>query len=135
MTTSTIVWIVVAVVIAVLVIAAIVALAARERRRRRQGEADRIRERVIEDASTVKRREALGEETAAKARAAQAEADAKAAEATRLQERAASHQSDAVAGRDQVDAQLQHADQLDPRSRNAEDRGRHEKQEPGDRPL
>jgi hypothetical protein len=134
MTTNTIVWIVVAVVVAVLVIAAIIALAARDRRRRRQAEADRIRERVIEDAATVKRREALGEETAAKARAAQAEAEVKAAEAARLQERAAGHQSEAAAGRDEVNAQWQHADQLDPRSREAENRGQHEEPHPGSYP-
>ncbi|MBO0863639.1 MAG: hypothetical protein J2P16_01015 [Mycobacterium sp.] len=131
MTTSTIVWIVVAVVVAVLVIAAIIALGARDRRRRREAEANRIRQGVIEDAATVKRREALGEETAAKARAAQAEAEVKAAEASRLQERAAGHQSEAATGRDQVNAQLQHADHLDPRGRQAEDRGQHEAPHPG----
>jgi FtsZ-interacting cell division protein ZipA len=126
MTTSTIVWIVVAVVVALLLITAIVALAGRSRRRHRQAEAHRIREQVLEDTAKVERREALGQEAAAKARAAQAEAEVKAAEAARLQERAASHQSEAAAARDQVKAKVQQADQLDPRNRKAEDSGLHE---------
>jgi hypothetical protein len=123
MTTSTIVWIVVAVAVALLLIAVIVVLAGR---RRRQGQADHIREHVREEIAQVERRDAIGAETAAKARAAKAEADVKAAEAARLQQHAAAHQSEAAAARDQVNAKLEEADRLDPRTRKSDDSGRHE---------
>jgi MFS superfamily sulfate permease-like transporter len=127
MTTSAIVGIVAAVVVAVVLIA-IAFFAIRARRERRRAEAGRIREQAREDTAKLEHREALGQETAAKARAAQAEADAKAAEAARLQEHADGHQSQATAARGQVNARLQHADHLDPGTRKAkdkaEDRGR-----------
>ncbi|HYB38458.1 MAG TPA: hypothetical protein VEF72_23855 [Mycobacterium sp.] len=49
-----------------------------------------------------------------RARAAQAEAEAKAAEAARLHDRAASHRSEVEASRAQLDEQFAHADRIDP---------------------
>jgi FtsZ-interacting cell division protein ZipA len=114
MTTSTVIWIIVAVVVGLLLIAAVIAVATRSRTKRRVREAQTIRERAREETTRVERREALGGETAAKARAAQAEAEAKAAEAARLQERAATHQSGAAASREELEKQFAHADRIDP---------------------
>jgi uncharacterized protein HemX len=113
MSTSTI-WIVIAVVVAVLVIAAVIVAVNRATRRRRQRQANEIREQAKVESSRVERRQALADETAAKARAAQAEAEAKAAEAARLQERAATHQSDAATSRERLDDQWKRADSIDP---------------------
>jgi hypothetical protein len=62
----------------------------------------------------VTQREALAEETAAKARAAQAEADIKAAQAKGLAQQAAGHRSEAVTSRDDLNERFDRADALDP---------------------
>ena len=59
-------------------------------------------------------REALADETAAKARAAQAEADAKAAHATGLQHQAEIRRTDAATARDEVNQEFERADTIDP---------------------
>ena len=115
MTSSNIVWIVIAAVVAILLIAALIFAASRARRRRRQRQADEIREQAAVETAKVDRRQALADETAAKARAAQAEAEAKAAEAARLQERAATHQSDVATSREQLQEQWKRADSIDPK--------------------
>ena len=117
MTSSNIVWIVIAAVVAVLLIAALIVAATKARRRRRERQADEIREQAKVETAKVDRRQALADETAAKARAAQAEAEAKAAEAARLQERAAIHQSDAASSREQLREQFKRADSIDPKVR------------------
>jgi flagellar biosynthesis/type III secretory pathway M-ring protein FliF/YscJ len=114
MSTSNTVWIVIAAVVAILVIAALVFAASRASRNRRQRQAEQIREQARLETAKLERREALADETAAKARAAQAEAEVKAAEAARLQERAAKHQSETAASREQLDEQLNRADSIDP---------------------
>ncbi len=114
---STTIWIVIAVIVAVLVIAAVIFAANRATRSRRRRQAEEIREGAKVASSRVERRQALADETAAKARAAQAEAEAKAAEAARLQERAASHHSDAATSREQLEDQFKRADSLDPNVR------------------
>ena len=86
MDSTTIVWIVVAIA-AVILIAALVFAARSKRNQRRHVEAERIREDVTTHIAKVDKREALADETAAKARAAEAEAEAKAAEAARLKDR------------------------------------------------
>jgi hypothetical protein len=68
------------------------------------------------ESAKLERREALAQETAAKARAAQAEAEVKAAEAARLQEHAAQHQSEAAASREQLQERWDHADRIDPKT-------------------
>jgi hypothetical protein len=113
MSTST--WIVIAVVAGVLVIAAVVAAIVTARKRRHR-QAEQIREQARLESASVDRREALAQETAAKARAAQAEAEVKAAEAARLQERAAQHQSEASASRDELAERWNHADKIDPKT-------------------
>ena len=84
MTTGTIVLIAAVAVVAVVVIAAIAWVARNKRTQHRRLEAGDIRDKAAEQSHKVGQREALADETAAKARAAQAEADAKAAHATGL---------------------------------------------------
>jgi hypothetical protein len=112
---TTVLWIIVAVV-AVIVVAGVLAMAGRNRRHTRlHGEAERIREEVGERVAHVERRTALADETAAKARAARAEADAKAAEAARLADRAEGLHRESASTREELDAQLEHADEIDPK--------------------
>ena len=92
---------------------AFIARSARDKKRR--AEADRIRDEAREEGNRVEKREAIAAETEAKARAAAAEAEAKAAEAKRLSERAATHRDGAASSREELDAQWQRADELDPR--------------------
>ena len=124
MSTSNIVWIVIAALVAIAVIAGLVIAANRAKRRRAIQEAEGIREQARTDTARVERREALAQETAARARAAEAEAEAKAAEAARLQDRAAAHQSEVATSREQLDEQWKRADTLDPTTRREnEERG------------
>ncbi len=111
---DTAVWIIVAIVVVLIVIGVLVA--ARSRRQTQlHGDAQRIREEVKEESVDVERRAALADETAARARAARAEAEAKDAEAIRLEERAQAHRRAAAAGREGLDARLEHADEIDPK--------------------
>ena len=116
MSTSTI-WVVVAVVAVILIAALVVFAVGRAARRRRQRQAEQLREQTKLETAKLERREALAQETAAKARAAQAEAEVKAAEAARLQERAAAHQNDVATSREQLEEQHKRADSLDPNVR------------------
>ena len=116
MTTSSIVLIVIAAVVAILLIAAIAWVARNKRNQHRHVEADKIREAAKQETLQVKRREALADETAAKARAAQAESDVKAAQASGLQQQAAAHRGEAATSRDQLNEQLDRADKMDPAS-------------------
>mgnify|MGYP003694688227 CR=1 FL=1 len=50
------------------------------------------------------------------ARAAEAEAEAKAAEAARLSEQAAGHREAVAASREDIDERRKHADELDPKT-------------------
>lgn len=79
-------------VIAIVILFAWVML--NKRKHHRHVEADKIRERAREETLQVNRREALAEETAAKARAVQADAEVKAAQPG-LQQQAAAHRSEA----------------------------------------
>ena len=114
MTTSTIVMIVGVALAALLLIAALAWVARNKRNQHRHTEAETIRVKAREDNRDVLQREARAEETAAKARAAQAEADIKTAQAKGLQQQAAGHRSEAATSRDQVNEQLERADELDP---------------------
>ncbi|MCV7226325.1 hypothetical protein [Mycolicibacterium komossense] len=115
MATNTTMWIVIGIVAAVLVLGAL-AWAARSRRNHKlHSEAERIRGEVEQESAVVARREALADETAAKARAAKAEAEVKAAEAARLEERAQSHRVSVESSRDDLDERRAHADSIDPR--------------------
>jgi FtsZ-interacting cell division protein ZipA len=114
MTTNTIVLIAVIAVVAVLVIAAIVWVARNKRTQHHRVEAGEIRDKAAEQSHEVGQREALAEETAAKARAAQAEAEAKAAHATGLQHQAEIRRTDAATARDEVNQEFDRADKIDP---------------------
>jgi cytoskeletal protein RodZ len=114
MSTTTIVVIVVAAVGLLLLAAVLVWLAQRTRKHQRHNKAENIRGEAAEETLRVKQREALADETAAKARAAQAEADVKAAQATGLQQQAAAHRSEAATARDHLNGQWDRAEKLDP---------------------
>ena len=116
MATSTIVLIIVAAVVAILLIAGLTWVARDKRNQKRHVEADKIREDARHETPLVKQRESLADETAAKARAAQAEADVKAAQASGLQQQAAVHRDAAVTSRDHLNEQFDRADTLDPAS-------------------
>jgi hypothetical protein len=121
MVTSTTVLIIVAALVAILLIAGLTWVARNKRNQQRHLEADKIREDATQETLHVKQHEALAEETAAKARAAQAESDVKAAQATGLQQQAAVHRGEAVTSRDHLDEQWDRADKLDPASQAASD--------------
>ena len=114
MTTSTIVLIVVIAVAAILAIAAIAWVARKKRTQHRRVEAGDIREKATDESHKVGQREAFADETAAKARVAQAEADAKTAHAAGLQHQAQVRRSDATTARDEVNQQFERADKIDP---------------------
>ena len=114
MTTSTIVLIAAVAVVAILAIAAIAWVARNKRTQHHRVEAGDIRDKAAEQSHQVGQREALADETAAKARAAQAEADAKAAHATGLQHQAQIRHSDAATARDEVNQEFDRADKIDP---------------------
>src|ERR1700691_944034 len=120
MATSTTVLIVIAAVVAILLIAGLTWVARNKRNQHRHVEADKIREGARQETLQVKQHEALADETAAKARAAQAEADVKAAQSSGLQQQAAAHRSEAVTSRDQLNEQWGRADKLDPASHASE---------------
>lgn len=112
---SNTVWIVVAVIAALLVVAALVWVGRKRQASRRVAQAEEIRSEVRQEQLKLQHREAVADETAAKARAAQAEAEAKAAEAARLEANAAKHREDAAAHREDLDERASRADSLDPR--------------------
>lgn len=114
MTTSTIILIAAVVVVAVLLIAGITWFARNKRTQHHRVEAGDIRDKAAEQSHKVGQREALAEETAAKARGAQAEADAKAAHATGLQHQAQMRSSDAATARDEVNQEFDRANKIDP---------------------
>jgi FtsZ-interacting cell division protein ZipA len=114
MTTNTIVLIVVVAVVAILLIATIAWVARNKRTQHRRVEAGNIRDKATEQSHKVGQREALADETAAKARAAQAEADAKTAHATGLQHQAEMRRNDAATARDEVNQEFERADTIDP---------------------
>ena len=116
MTTSTIVWIVVVVIAAALLIAAIAWVARKKRTEHRRVQAGDIRDKAVEQSHEVGQREALADETAAKARAAQAEAEAMAAHSAGLQHQAQARRTDAATSRSEVNREFERADKIDPDS-------------------
>jgi hypothetical protein len=116
MTTSSIVWIVVVVVAAVLLAAAIAWVARKKRTEHRRVQAGDIRDKAVEQSHEVGQREALADETAAKARAAQAEAEALTAHAAGLQHQAQVRHTEAATSRSDVNREFERADKIDPDS-------------------
>jgi hypothetical protein len=123
MATSTIIAVIFAAVAAVLILTALGFVLVHKRTDRRRVEAGDIRHRAAEQSHEVGQREALAEETAAKARVAQAEADAKAAHASGLQHQAQARRTDAATARDDVNKEYRRADTIDPDSQDANTRG------------
>jgi hypothetical protein len=116
MTTSTIVWIVVIVMAAVLLVAAIAWVARKKRTEHRRVQAGDIRDKAVEQSHEVGQREALADETAAKARAAQAEAEALAAHSAGLEHQAQARHTEAATSRSEVNREFERADKVDPDS-------------------
>src|SRR3984957_4313074 len=121
-TSTTILIIAVAAVVAILLIAGLTWVARNKRSQQRHLEADNIREDARHETLLVNQQEALAAETAAKARAAQAESDVNAAQAAGLQQQAAVHRGEAVSSRDHLNKQWDRADTLDPASSASETR-------------
>ncbi len=116
MTTSTIVWIVVVVVALVLLVATIAWVARKKRTEHRRVQAGDIRENAVEQSHEVGQREALADETAANARAAQAQAEAMAAHSAGLQHQAQARRTDAATSRSEVNREFERANKIDPDS-------------------
>ena len=121
MTSSSIILIVVIAIAAILLIAAIAWVARNKRTQHRRVEAINIRDKAIDESHRVGQREALADETAAKARVAQAEADAKAAHAAGLEHQAQVRRTDAASARDEVNQAFERADKIDPDSQTPND--------------
>jgi hypothetical protein len=118
MPTGTIIAIVFAALAAVLILVALGLVVAHKRTSRRRAEAQDIRDKATEQSHEVGQREAFAEETAAKARVAQAEADAKTAHASGLRHQAEARRSDAAIARDDLNQEYRRADTIDPDSHN-----------------
>jgi hypothetical protein len=116
MATSTIIMIAFFAVAAVLILVALGVVRRHKRTEHRRSQAGDIREKAAEQSHTVGQREALADETAAQARVAGAEADAKTAHAAGLHHQAQARRSDAAAARDDVNQQYVRADTIDPDS-------------------
>lgn len=110
---NTAVWIVIAVIVVLLVVAVALAFTRKQQAARRE-EAGRIREKAADHIDEVDERQAIADESAAKARRAQADAEAKAAEARRLALNAEARQGDAATSRDKLDSELARANKIDP---------------------
>ncbi|MCP9272461.1 hypothetical protein [Mycolicibacterium arenosum] len=108
------IWIIAAALVALVVVIGLVLIARNKRTQSRRDEAQRLRAELDAESQQVAKRQALAEETDARARAAAAEAEAKAAEARRLSERAASHQETVATHREDLDERRKHIDSLDP---------------------
>jgi hypothetical protein len=107
MATSTIIVIVAAV--AILIVATLAWVLRNKRTEHRRVQAGDIRDKATEPSHKVGQREAFADETAAKGRAAQAEAEAMAAHAAGLQHQAQTHRSDAATARDEVNQEFERA--------------------------
>ena len=121
-TNTTVLIIVVAAFAAILLIAGLTWVARNKRNQQRHVDADKIREDARHETLLVNQQEALADETAAKARAAQAAADVNAAQASGLQQQAAVHRGEAVTSRDHLNEQWDRADTLDPASQASDTR-------------
>jgi FtsZ-interacting cell division protein ZipA len=116
MATSTVILIVVVAVVAVLIVAGLVWVLRTNRTEHRRFEAEVIRDNAAEQSRKVRQREALADETVAKALAAQAEAEAMAAHAAGLQHQAQARRADAASARDEVNQEFERAATIDPDS-------------------
>ena len=89
--------------LALLVLAGVLALVVyKTRSQQRHGKGETIRDQADEDVLRLQRQEALADESAARAHAAQVEIDIKTARACSLQQQATAYRSEAVTSRDQL---------------------------------
>jgi len=116
MATSTIILIVVVAVVAVLLIAGLAWLARSERNRHRRAEAGTIRVAAKTETLRVGQQEAQADGTAAQARIAKSESEDWAAQVSGLQQQAAAQRVEAAIAREELSAQWDRADELDPAS-------------------
>ena len=116
MASSTIIVIAIIAVVAVLLFVALGVVLRRRRTAHLRVQAGDIRDRAAEQSHAVGQREALAEETAAQARVAQAEGDAKTAHAAGLKHQAQALRSDAATARADVQKDFERADTIDPDS-------------------
>ena len=91
-------------------------MARKKRTEHRRVQAGDIREKAVEQSHEVGQREALADETAAKARAAKAEAEAMAAHSAGLQHQAQARRTDAATSRSELNREFERADKIDPDS-------------------
>jgi hypothetical protein len=121
MATSTIITIAFVAVAGVLILIALAVVLRGKRTKHLRVQAGDIRDKAAERSHTVGQREALAEETAAQARVATAEADAKTAHAAGLQHQAEARRSAAATDRDGVNQEFEHADKIDPDTQAGDD--------------
>ena len=107
---------VIAAVVVIVIVAFVIWVLVRKRKEHRRVEAAGIRANAAEQSIVIGQQEALADKSAAKARVAEDEADAAVAHAERLQGREQSQRSEAVAARDELNAELARADRIDPDS-------------------
>jgi hypothetical protein len=119
MATNTTVLIVVAAMAALLLAGMLAGVAFKTRTQQRQLKGQTIRDQAEENALQVRHQEALAEEFAVKAHAAQVEVDIKTARVCRLQRQEAVHRSEAATCRD-LDEQRKRADSLNVAEQTAE---------------
>ena len=102
MATNTAVLIIVAALAALVLAGLLAVVVCKTRTQQRHGRGATIRDQAEEDALRLRRREALADESAARAHAAQVEVDIKTVRADRLQQQATAYRSEAVTSRDQL---------------------------------
>jgi hypothetical protein len=112
MAINTLVLIVVA-ALAALVLASVLALVVyKTRTQQRHVCGETLHDQAEEDALRLRRQEALADESAARAHAAQVEVDIKTVRACSLQQQATVHRTEAVTSRDQLNELRDNADKL-----------------------
>lgn len=114
MAVTTMIEIALAAIIAISILVIVAVVVRHQRTERRRAQAGEIRDDAAEQARAVGRREALADETAARARASAAEADAHAARARGLAHQAEEHRAEAASARGEANQQFERADTVDP---------------------
>jgi Na+-translocating ferredoxin:NAD+ oxidoreductase RnfG subunit len=114
MGTNTTVLIVVTALAALMLAGMLAGVAYKTRAQQRHVKGEMIPDQAAENALHVRHQEALADESAVKAHAAQVEVDVRTARAYRLQRQAAVLRSEATTSRDQLNEQRDRADKLSP---------------------
>ena len=110
MATNTIVLIIVTAIAALVLAGMIAGVAYKTRTIQRPVNGETFRDQADEDAQRLRRQQALADEYAARAHAAQVEIDIKTIRACRLQQQATIHRSEAAASREHLNGQADSAD-------------------------